>query len=44
MANEKVKSFCPYCHKVTEKEKVGMEGVWAVYRCIICKNVVLLPP
>lgn len=44
MSEEKIRSFCQFCGKITDKEKIGMEGVWAVYRCVVCKNVVLLPP
>lgn len=43
MEKVKIKSYCPNCKKVTEKEKIGKEGIWGVYKCLNCETVSLLP-
>ncbi|MDT7865238.1 MAG: hypothetical protein RQ968_04115 [Thermoproteota archaeon] len=43
METKKIKSYCHICGKNTEKEKIGKEGIWGVYRCLNCGNLSLLP-
>ncbi|MFP3190313.1 MAG: hypothetical protein RXR31_03110 [Thermoproteota archaeon] len=40
---KKVRTYCQNCGKITEKIKVGQEGIWGVYKCTKCETLVLLP-